>query len=311
MPSLPDVEAWAIFAKVAELGSFSRAAAEFGLSKATASKAITRLEHRLGAPLLHRTSRRLSLTESGRTALERAGRILAEGEAVEAELGERTAEPRGLVRLTAPVSFGLQALGGVLPDFMARYPQVAVELHLSDRRADLVADGFDLALRIGQLPDSTLRARRLFTVRRPLVAAPAYLARRGTPTHPRELEQHDAIIMVQTATPGVWHFDHPLEGSLSVRVEGRLRLDNGEMAIPALRAGLGIATLPEFLLWPHLRDGGLVEVMPQWAPSALGLHVVTPAGLRPQRVQLLVNFLAERLRLAPWAHGAAASEPLS
>ena len=261
MPHLPDFEGWAIFAKVAEFGSFSRAAAELAVSKATVSKAVTRLELRLGAPLFHRSSRRLSLTESGRVSLDRAQRIMAEGEAVEAEVTERVSEPRGLVRLTAPMTFGIQNLGAILPEFLTRHPQVSLDLRLTDRRVDLIAEGIDLALRIGELNDSALRARPLYTVRRLLVASPGYAEQHGAPVHPRDLEGLPALLFSQIASPGAWQLQHPLEGEYSVRMSGRFLLDNGDVALPALIGGFGLAIMPEFLVWQAIRDGALIELL--------------------------------------------------
>lgn len=302
MHKLPDLEAWAIFAKVAETGSFARAAAEFGLSQATISKAVTRLETRLKTVLFHRTSRRMALTESGRAALERASRILAEGEAVEAEITAQARHPRGHVRLAVPMSFGIAHLSPVLPAFMARHPDITLEIDFDDGIVDLVGGGFDLALRISALADSSLLARRLCGVRVLLVGAPAYFDKRGRPAHPRELAHHDALFYTQSRFGAAWRFGHAQHGDFSISVQAALRVNNAEALNPALVAGLGVALQPEFLVWHELRAGRLEAVMPAWSPPPIALHIVTPPGrVRPTRVQLLIDHLAKAFEQAPWA----------
>ncbi len=302
MARLPDFEAWAIFAKVAEHGSFSAAADELHLSKATVSKAVSRLEARLAAPLFHRSSRKLSLTDSGQLAQERAGLLLADGEAIEEAISERGAVPRGLVRLAAPMSFGIAHLKPVLPLFLQAYPHVVIDLHLSDERIDLIEQGFDIALRIGQLADSALKARRLFPVRLPLVAAPALLDRLGRPGHPRDLIGYPAITYTHMRNPGRWHFRHATEGELTVEVKGPIRTNNGDVILDALLAGTGIAALPDFLAWQCLADGRLEEVLADWSAGPVSaLHVVTPpTALRPARVKVLIDFLAAAFLKPPW-----------
>lgn len=301
MTRLPDFEAWAIFAKVAYGGSFTRAAEELGLSKATVSKAIARLEARLATPLFHRSSRRLSLTESGKGALARAERILAEGEAVEEETSAQAATPRGLVRLAAPTSFGVAHLSGAIADFLAVYPDVQVEVSFSDHQVDLIREGFDLAVRIANLLDSTLLARRLCEVRVLLVGAPAYFERHGRPRHPRDLARHRALFYTLSGQRNAWRLRHRKEGEATVAVEGPLRADNADAMMPALLAGQGLALMPEFLIWRELRSGALEIAMPAWQPPPIALHLVTPPSLRPARVQALMDFLARRYAKAPWA----------
>lgn len=299
---LPDLEAWAIFAKVAETGSFARAAQELGLSNPTVSKAVARLEARLGVSLLARTSRRVALTEGGRAVLARALRILNEGLAAEDEATEQSAVPRGRVRISAPLSFGIGYMAATLPAFMQAYPDVTLDLALSDRQVDLVAGGFDLALRIARLEDSSLIARRLCTVRMLLVAAPAYLDAYGRPTHPAQLAGHRALAYTGGTAPGIWRFAHPQFGEETVSPPVALWTDNADLLTPALLAGQGLAVQPEFLVWREVRDGSLEVAMPDWTAPPLALHLVMPpATLRPLRVQAVIDHLARALAQAPWA----------
>lgn len=305
MRKLPDLEAWAIFAKVAETGSFARAAAELAISQPTVSKALTRLETRLKTTLFHRTSRRMSLTASGQAALERATRILSEGEAVEAEITEQSKSLRGTIRIAAPMSFGISHLAPALPAFMALHPDVTLDVQFSDELIDVVDQAFDIALRISTLPDSSLLARRLCTVRLMLVGAPSYFERHGRPEHPRDLAMHRALRYVHSRIGETWRFGHPAHGECSQVVPPALRVNNAEALIPALHAGLGLAMQPEFLVWDDLRTGRVEATLTDWMIDPIALHIVTPPGrAKPARVQALIQFLAETFGAAPWAKDA-------
>ncbi|EKT4467539.1 LysR family transcriptional regulator [Pseudomonas putida] len=301
MKNLPDLEAWAIFAQVAKSGSFAGAAQALGISQPTVSKAIGRLEQRLGIALLHRTSRSLGLTGAGMQMWERAQYLLEEGRAIEAEATLQASTPSGTIRLAAPMSFGLKYLAPLLPVFRHQYPQIELELSLDDRVVDLLAGRYDMALRIAELPDSSLRSRRLFAVRRLLVASPQYLARHGRPAHPKELEQHQCLIYTNLPTPERWRFWHSTLGEVTVPVHGGVRANSADVLQPALLAGQGLALQPEFLVWEALQKGELVAVLDDWHFADIAIQLVTPpSGLRPARVSLLLEFLASNLTRAPW-----------
>jgi DNA-binding transcriptional LysR family regulator len=300
MAKLPDFEGFAIFAKVVELRSFAAAATELALSKATVSKAVTRLEARLGARLFNRTSRRLALTDAGQKLAERAARLLSDGEAAENEALAQSATPRGLVRLAVPMTFGVRTVAPLLPEFLEQYPEVSIDLHLSDATVDLIGEGFDAGLRIARLPDSSLIARRLCAMPRYTVATPAYLKRWGRPTHPMHLADHKCFGYAYLSTPGVWHYTNASGEQVSVRPAGQLRVNNGEAVMPALLAGLGIADLPDFLVGDAIASGEVEVILKDWKQPEGAVHLVTPpGGPRPARVEVLAAFLAKRLARKP------------
>ncbi|HLZ83178.1 MAG TPA: LysR substrate-binding domain-containing protein [Caulobacteraceae bacterium] len=295
MSKLPDFEGLAIFAKVLQMQSFARAAAELQLSKATVSKAVSRLEAKFGARLFNRTSRRLSLTEAGKQLAERAAHILSEGEAAEAEGIANAAAPRGHIRLAAPMSFGVLRIAPILPEFLELFPEVSIDLHLSDAHVDLIGEGFDAAIRIASLPDSSLLARTLVPMPRYLVAAPAYLEKHGRPSHPLRLTEHRCIGYVSTVGD-TWHFSHEQGDTAAVRPTGPLRVNNGDAMMPLLVGGSGLGILPDFIIRDALDDGRLEIVLPDWKVSGGAVHWVSPpGGRRPKRVEALSDFVAEKL----------------
>jgi DNA-binding transcriptional LysR family regulator len=299
MRRLPDLEGLAIFAKVAQTRSFSATASELYLSKATVSKAVTRLEGRLKVRLFNRTSRRLTLTDAGEQLASRAAHILSEGLAAEDTVSGQSGAPRGLVRLSAPISFGVLYIAPILPEFFARYPEVSIDLQMSDAMVDLIGERFDAAVRIAALPDSSLVARTLCPMPRLLIGAPSYFEQHGKPSHPLELAEHQCIAYARPGVSDTWNFTNGKGETATVRPAGCLRTNNGDAMVPVLTAGLALGILPEFLVRDALADGRLQEVLPGWQLPAGAVHWVTPpGGLRPKRVDLLGAFFAEKL-----AHG--------
>lgn len=301
MARLPDFEGLAMFAKVAEEGSFAAAARSMGVSVATVSRGVARLEDRLGGRLFNRTSRQLALTEFGRTICEKAGEVYRHAEEAESAAREMAVQPRGLVRLAVPMSFGLRWVAPLLPGFFRAYPDVSIDLHLSDASVDLIADGFDAALRIAALPDSSLVARRLCAVTQYVVASPAYLKREGRPAHPRELAGRPCLSYAYRAHSDVWRFTNDAGDEEPVMPNGPLRVTNADALLPTLLAGLAIAELPEFIAGEYLADGRLEAILTDWSLTKGGLYFVTPsARARPAKVAALSDYFAEHLSEPTW-----------
>ncbi|WP_248752193.1 LysR family transcriptional regulator [Pseudomonas sp. MWU15-20650] len=283
-----------LFCQVMESGSFTAAAEQLGLSKQFVSRRLIQLEERLGVRLLNRSTRRLDVTPLGQSYYESALRLLSEVEQVEQGIAGQNSEPRGTIRLSAPLSFAMAHLGCLLPQFLQLHPQVSVEVDLSDRPVDLIGEGYDLVLRIGTLEDSTLIARHIASVQRVYCASPDYLARRGTPLKPEDLAQHDCLPYGH-GRQVQWRFQ--TRGKLhALNVSGRMRVNNGELLRDTAIAGLGVTYLPTFIVADALKDGRLVTVLDTFAPQALTLSAVYPQHRQSSRpVQALVAFLRERL----------------
>ncbi|AXL50478.1 LysR family transcriptional regulator [Paraburkholderia caffeinilytica] len=302
MSKLPDFEGLAMFAKVAEEGSFAAAAAAMGVSVATVSRAVTRLEERLGGRLFNRTSRRLALTDYGHTLAERAAKIYADAEEAEDVARETSSRPRGLVKLAAPLTFGARWVAPLLPEFFRTYPEISVDLHLTDAHTDLIGEGFDAALRIAIMEDSSLVARHLTHVRRFVVASPSYLARYGRPQHPQDLGAHQCLTYTNRSKRDVWRFTHESGEECVVTPTGSLRGTSVEALLPMVFAGLAIAELPEFVATQYFSDHQLEPILTDWRLPEGGLYFVTPtARARPAKVSALADFFIAKLATADWS----------
>lgn len=291
----------AVFARVVEANSFTEAARRLGMSKAAVSKQISRLEERLGARLLNRTTRRLSLTEVGAAFYERCARIVAEAEDAELAVTRLHAEPRGTLRVDAPVNFGQRYLAPLLPDFMGRFPDLAVDLTFNDRFVDLIDEGYDLAVRIAHLPDSSLIARKLSDARRVVCASPAYWERHGRPEVPADLATHNCFDYSYLATRNEWRFRGP-GGPAAVRVSGTLRSNSGDVLRTAAVAGLGVVLTPVFLAYEDLEAGRLEPVLQEFEETPPGIFAVYPHNRHlSAKVRAFVDYLVEAFDTVPWA----------
>ena len=288
------------FVAVVDAGGFVRGADALEMSKSVVSRLVAELEQRLGVRLLQRTTRRLSLTREGELFHERCKDLLSGVGDAEAEVTRNAGELIGELRVSAPVTFGLMHLAPLWPVFMARHPRLTLDVTLADRFIDLVEEGYDAAVRIAQLPNSSLVSRRLAATRLILCATPRYLRSHGAPSVPSELAEHPVFAYKLLSTGDQWHFEGP-QGPTTVKVNPRMRSNSGDSCREAALQHQGIVLQPSFLVGAQLDSGALVEVMPQYRSIELGIYAVYPSRkqLAP-KVRLLVDFLVESFRERPW-----------
>jgi DNA-binding transcriptional LysR family regulator len=284
-----------VFVRVAESGSFSRTGRELGLSQPSVSRIIGELEARLGVTLLLRTTRRITVTDAGALFLDRVREILSQIEDAE-DVARGLDSLRGIIRLAIPVVYGTREIIPRLPKFLGMHPLLRVEMSVVDARQDLVAEGADVAIRLGELDDSAFGARKLATLQRMLVASPAYLKARGTPKTPADLASHDCIFGPGNFGRASWSFNR--DGTeVSVNVHGRIHTDSGPGAFTSVMAGLGVAMVSTVMAGAEVKAGALVPLLRGYKLSPVDVHAVFPGGPRPSaKVRALVDYLAEELR---------------
>jgi len=298
MDRFTDIET---FVAVVETGSFSAAAERLGAAKSAVSRRVSALEARLGVKLLNRTTRRLNLTDSGRAFFERAGRILADLAEAEQAVSDAECALRGRIRVAAPLSFGLQHLAAAVTDFARQHPAVQIDLDLNDRQVSLVEEGFDMAVRIGQLADSSHIARRLCAIRRVAVASAGYLAQHGTPERPEDLVNHAGLRYTNMPRHLYWQFTTPEGRKLSPEVPDRLTANNGALLTRAAVDDLGVAVQPVFIVHRELADGRLQTILDDFPIPSEALYAVYPPGrYQSRRVRVFADFLAERFGGEPY-----------
>src|SRR6202051_2981366 len=288
------------FTRVVQQGSFAAAARELRLSRSAGSKYVIELEQELGAELLVRTTRSASPTENGQAYYERCIAILADLEEADLAVARLQSEPRGLLRVNAPMSFGTLHLGRAVADFMERYPQLQIQLVLADQQIDPVQEGFDVTLRIADLPSSSLIARKIAPARRVVCAAPSYLARRGTPEHPNDLREHDCLAYGYLATGNQWKLSGP-DGDHWIHIPWTLCSNNGEVLRDAVVKGRGIALLPTFIVGADLQEGSLRSILTDYAAPEISIYAIYPQTRHLSvKVRVFIDFLIERFGGRPY-----------
>lgn len=297
---MQDLERMVIFAKVVEAKGFSEAARRLGQSKSRVSKAVAALEKSVGARLLNRTTRALSVTEAGAVFYEHCARIAEELEQAKLAVGHLHAGTRGLLRISASVAFGTLHIAPALPEFLGRYPEVRIDMAIGDRFVDLADEGFDVAVRIAKEPAPNLVARQLAVVNRKICATPGYFERHGIPRTPMDLARHNCLTYTHFNPQQAWHLRGP-EGDIAVPISGNLRLNDDEALSAAVLGGLGVALLPTFLVGRELQAGRLQAVLSDYVPSERHIHAVyLPHRHVPAKVRAFIDFLRERFAPEPY-----------
>jgi DNA-binding transcriptional LysR family regulator len=290
-----------VFTKVVETKSFTGAAEQLGLPKSTVSRKLAQLEERLGVRLVQRTTRKLALTDIGQAYYERCSRIVADVAAAEQLVTDMQSTPRGRLRVTAPVDLSMRYLGSIIAEFLATHGDINIELEASDRIVDLIEEGFDLAVRFGTLPESTLIARRLCSFNTVMCASPAYLTRRGTPTTIEELDEHDRVLFTPSPRTQSWMLSHG-DQTYEFGRPARFASNNVGAVHEAVSAGAGIALLTDFIVATDCERGALAYVLPEWTGRAIDVNAVYPARQNlPPRLSLFLDHLARSLAPPPWA----------
>jgi DNA-binding transcriptional LysR family regulator len=289
-----------LFVEVVKAESFSAAAERIGLSRAQVSKSVMQLENHLGTRLLNRTTRRISLTETGQIYYEGCNVILSDIEEIDCIASEQTNEPRGTLTLSAPTSFSILHLNEAMSGFLKLYPQVRISMNLADRFIDVVSEGFDMVIRIAELEDSSLIARRIAPCKRIFCASSEYLEQHGTPRTAKDLETRQCLIYSNDAKPGSWVLHGP-DGVESVKVKGRMVADNGDVLKSAAISGLGIALLPTFITGPDIRAGRLQQVLIDYCPPDISIYAVFPSHrYLSAKVRAFVDYLSEYFGDSPY-----------
>jgi DNA-binding transcriptional LysR family regulator len=284
-----------IFVKVVDAGSFAAAARHFGMSAAMVSKHVQTLEEHLGARLLNRTTRRVSATEVGQHFYERCVRILSELEEAERAAGDLQTTPRGLLRVTAPVSFGTRQLAPAIADYLTLYPDVSIDLSLDDPYVDLLARRFDLAIRLGALVDSSLIARKLSSLAMVVCASPGYLEKYGTPREPRDLVFHNCLVYTYAKPQSVWTFVDQNGEQNVIRISGRFLATSGDALLALVLRGAGIMLAPDYLVEDELKAGRLIRLLPDYSTAETPVHAVYPHSHNlSAKTRTFIDFLATR-----------------